>query len=83
MSKLRPLSAREVLRALGSFGFQVVSMRGSHAKLRRVLASGERQTLTVPLHRNLDQGTLHAIYRQAMRYVPEADLRPWFFTQDG
>jgi predicted RNA binding protein YcfA (HicA-like mRNA interferase family) len=83
MTKPRQLSARDVLRALGSFGFQVVSMRGSHAKLRRVLASGERQTLTVPLHRNLDQGTLHAIYRQAMRYVPEADLKAWFFTQDG
>lgn len=81
MTRLRQLSARDVLRALGSFGFQVVSMRGSHAKLRRILASGERQTLTIPLHRTLDQGTLHAIFRQAMRYVPEADLRPWFFTE--
>ena len=82
MTRLRQLSARDVLRALGSFGFQVVSMRGSHAKLRRVLESGERQTFTVPLHRTLDQGTLHAIFRQAMRYVPEADLRPWFFTEE-
>ena len=82
MTRLRQLSARDVLRALGSFGFQVVSMRGSHAKLRRVLASGERQTLTIPLHKTLDQGTLHAIFRQSLRYVPEADLRPWFFTQE-
>ncbi len=82
MTRIRQLSSRDVLRALGSFGFEVVSMRGSHAKLRRILTSGERQTLTVPLHKSLDQGTLQAIFRQAMRYVPEADLRPWFFTED-
>ncbi len=81
MSRLRQLSARDGLRALGSSGFQVVSMRGSHAKLRRVLATGDRQTLTIPLHKNLAPGTLHAIFRQALRYIPEADLRPWFFTQ--
>jgi predicted RNA binding protein YcfA (HicA-like mRNA interferase family) len=82
MTHLRQLSGRDVLRILDSFGFLVVSVRGSHAKLRRLLASGERQTLTIPLHKNLDQGTLHAIFRQAMRYVPEADLLPWFFADD-
>jgi predicted RNA binding protein YcfA (HicA-like mRNA interferase family) len=82
MTNLRQLSGRDVLRALGSFGFQVVSIRGSHAKLRRLLTSRERQTLTIPLHKNLDPGTLHAIFRQAMRYIPELDLRPWFFTEN-
>ena len=80
MSPLRRMSAREVLRALGSFGFQVVKTRGSHAKLRRVLPSGDRQTLTIPLHDELAAGTLRAIYNQACKYVPEADLRPWFFS---
>ena len=83
MTHLRRLSARDVLRALSSFGFQVVSIRGSHAKLRRVLASGERQTLTIPLHKSLAPGTLHAIFRQALRYIPELDLKPWFFTENG
>ena len=78
---LRQMSGRDVLKALGSFGFQVVTIRGSHAKLRRVLSSGERQTLTVPIHKKLAPGTLHAIYRQASRYVPEEDLREWFFTE--
>jgi predicted RNA binding protein YcfA (HicA-like mRNA interferase family) len=81
MSRLRQLSARDVLRALGSFGFQVVRIRGSHAKLRRVLANGDRQTLTVPLHKTLAPGTLHAIFRQSLRFIPESDLRPWFFTE--
>ena len=80
--RLRQLSAREVVRAFGSFGFQVLSVRGSHAKLRRVLSGGEKQTLTVPLHKKLAIGTLHAIYRQGLRYIPEADLRSWFFSED-
>ena len=79
--RLRPLTGREVLRALGTFGFEVVSTRGSHAKLRRVLADGTRQTLTVPVHRTLAAGTLHAIYRQALRYLPERELRRWFFDR--
>jgi predicted RNA binding protein YcfA (HicA-like mRNA interferase family) len=82
VARLRKLSGRDVLRALGKFGFEVVDTRGSHAKLRRVSASGERQILTVPLHKELAPGTLHAIFRQAMRFIPEADLRPWFFHEN-
>lgn len=81
MTHLRRLSSRDVLRALGSFGFQVVSIRGSHAKLRRALAGGQRQTLTIPVHKSLAPGTLHAIFRQTSRYIPEVDLKPWFFTE--
>lgn len=77
--RLRALGSRDVLRALGSFGFEVVSIRGSHAKLRQVTASGQTQILTVPLHRELAPGTLRAIYRQACRFVPEEALRPYFF----
>lgn len=79
MPRLRRLSGRDLLRIFGAFEFHVISTRGSHAKLRRTLADGERQTLTVPLHKELAPGTLYAIFRQALRYIPEADLRPWFF----
>jgi predicted RNA binding protein YcfA (HicA-like mRNA interferase family) len=77
--RLRRLAGRNVLRALNAFGFDVVSTPGSHAKLRRVLSDGTRQTLTVPLHRTLAGGTLQAILRQASRYVPESELRRRFF----
>lgn len=73
------MSGADVIRALRTFGFEVVATRGSHAKLRRVLAGGERQTLTIPLRDSLATGTAHAIFRQACRYVSEADLRPFFF----
>jgi len=77
--RLRTLRARDVLRALEAFGFEVALTRGSHAKLRRVLPTGEAQILTVPLHRELAPGTLRAIFRHACRFVPESELRPYFY----
>ncbi len=73
--KLKRLSAREVLRALGSFGFEVVSTRGSHAKLRRELPNGKVDILTVPLHKNFDVGTIHGIFRKASRFISESELK--------
>jgi predicted RNA binding protein YcfA (HicA-like mRNA interferase family) len=79
--KLRRLSGRDVVTILGRFGFAVHSQRGSHAKLRRGGSGGEKQTLTIPLHDELDAGTLTAIMRQASRYLPEEQLRPHFYTE--
>ena len=80
MPRLKRLKSREVLRILGGFGFEVVSMRGSHAKLVRISESGERQVLTVPMHSQLAIGTVRAIYRQAARFIPIEKLRPEFFS---
>ncbi len=82
MARLKRLAARQILGILGKFGFSVVSVRGSHAKLKREVEGGPSQVLTVPLHRELAPGTVQAIYRQALRFVPEADLRPHFFGTD-
>ena len=78
-SRLRRLSSRELCQALGRFDFEVVATRGNHAKLRRTTPGGARQTLTVPLHRELAPGTVQAIFRQTCRFVREKDLRPLFF----
>ncbi len=78
--RLRRLTSREVLRILHDFGFFVAGIRGSHAKLRRVLPDGTAQILVVPIHHHLPAGTLRAIYGQARRYLPESELRPRFFT---
>jgi predicted RNA binding protein YcfA (HicA-like mRNA interferase family) len=82
MARLRRLSSKQILRILHDLGFSVVSVRGSHAKLRRGLEGGGSQVLTVPLHRELAPGTVQAIYRQALRFIPEEDLRPRFFGDD-
>jgi predicted RNA binding protein YcfA (HicA-like mRNA interferase family) len=79
--RLKRLGSRDVLRILGLFGFEVQRTRGSHATLARTTAAGERQLLTVPLHKEVAPGTLQAIFRQAAKYVPAAELRRHFYTQ--
>ena len=80
MSKLRTLSGAEVIGILAEFSFGRVAQSGSHVKVRRVLANGTHQNLTVPLHKEIDRGTLLAIYRKALLYVPESELRHRFYT---
>ena len=80
MTRLRRLGSREVLTSLRKHGFEVAYARGSHAKLVRTLSSGERHVWVVPLHKSLASGTVRAIYRQALRFVPEAELRADFFV---
>jgi predicted RNA binding protein YcfA (HicA-like mRNA interferase family) len=80
LPRLRRLSGDELVSLLAQFGFVVHSQRGNHAKLRRITAAGTVQTLTVPRHRDLDVGTIHAIFRQAGRFVPEDELREAFFV---
>ena len=80
MPRLKILSGRDVIEILKEFGFEPVSQRGSHIKLRRIRKDTQAQNLTVPDHREIDRGTLHAIYRQASRYISESELRPHFYT---
>ena len=78
--KLRRLTSREILRLLHGFGFEVIAQKGSHAKLCREPPGGERQILTVPIHKGLAPGTILAIYRQARRFIPDSDLRLHFYS---
>ena len=83
MPRLKRLTSRDTLRILGRFGFEVVSMKSSHAKLVRAPLEGnteKKEILVIPLHRKMSVGTLHAIYRQACRFIPEDDLRKDFFS---
>ena len=80
MPKLRRLSGPEVVNILGGFDFMIFSQRGSHIKLRRLSETGEKQTLTIPNHPQLDTGTCKAIFRQATRYIDAMDLKPYFYS---
>jgi len=79
--KLKKLSGREVIRIFESFGFSIYTQRGSHVKLRKINSTGKKQILTVPLHTIIDIGTLKAIFRQASRYIPEDQLRKYFYME--
>ena len=78
MPKLRRLSAQEVIEILSQFGFEIISQKGSHIKLRR-LSQTRKETLTIPNHKQLDLGTCRAIYRQATKYISESDLYTHFY----
>lgn len=80
MPKLKNLSGADVVAIFESFGFAVSAQRGSHVKLKRKNGMAN-QTLTVPLHKEMDKGTLKAIYNQASRYIQENDLHPHFYSE--
>ena len=64
MPKLPTPSAREVIRALSSQGFQVVSQKGSHIKMKKI-APDETRIVIIPDHPEIPAGTLKSIIRQA------------------
>jgi predicted RNA binding protein YcfA (HicA-like mRNA interferase family) len=81
MPGLRSLSGADVVKILERFGFSVISIKSSHHKIRRVV-DAQKQTLHVPVHgkKALPPGTLKGIYRQALAYIPEPDLKPHFYA---
>lgn len=56
-------SGREIIKALEKADFFVVSRKGSHVKLRRIVPP--RRTVIVPDHREVAIGTFRSILRQA------------------
>ena len=78
MPKLKVLSGDDIIKILGSFGFIVAKQKGSHVKLVRI--KQQREILTIPLHKELDRGTLKAVFKQASKYVPEAELYNHFYS---
>ncbi len=80
MPRLRRLSGAEIIKILESFGFDVINIKGSHHKLRRIV-DDKKQTLHVPVHSSkpISTGTLSSIYKAACAYIPEDDLHPYFY----
>jgi len=61
MAKLPVVSGRELIKILTKhFGFRVLRQRGSHVTL-----TNDVSFITVPLHPELDRGTLRAILNDA------------------
>jgi predicted RNA binding protein YcfA (HicA-like mRNA interferase family) len=81
MPKPRALNGQEVVRILESFGFSILDQHGSHIKLRRIGQDATRETLTVPNHKELDRGTIISIFKQVCRYIPESELRSYFYSE--
>ena len=63
-NKLPRLSGKEVIKALSRVGFHPVCQKGSHVILAKETPNGKQSTV-VPLHNEIDKGTLLEIIRQA------------------
>lgn len=81
MPKLKVLSGEDVVKIFGYFGFFAVGQKGNHVKLKRKTSEGISQTLTIPKHKELDKGTLKAIYNQGLRFISEEKLLGYFFHE--
>ena len=62
--KLPRVSGKEVIKALSKVGFISVRQKGSHVIMRKETTEGTI-ALVVPLHREIDRGTLLEIIRQS------------------
>ncbi|MFQ6135126.1 MAG: type II toxin-antitoxin system HicA family toxin [Nitrososphaerales archaeon] len=54
------VSGRKVVKALSKVGFEVLYQKGSHVNMKK-----DDRFVTVPLHRELDRGTLTAIIAES------------------
>jgi predicted RNA binding protein YcfA (HicA-like mRNA interferase family) len=63
--KLPRLSGRETIRALQRLGFEQIRQKGSHVTLKKETSEGAIGCV-VPLHKELAEGTLRGILKQAL-----------------
>ncbi len=64
MPKLPVISGQILVAALMKRGFYVADQHGSHVKLKRQI-SGATLIVIVPMHKEVAQGTLRSILKQA------------------
>ncbi len=67
MKSPRSLSAKELIKLLKVYGYEIVSQKGSHIKVT-TQQSGEHH-LAIPNHNPLKAGTLNAIIKQAAEHL--------------
>ncbi|MBI2025557.1 type II toxin-antitoxin system HicA family toxin [Candidatus Kaiserbacteria bacterium] len=79
MPKPKRLSGLDIVRILEHFGFAVENQRGSHIKLSR-FEGDSKQVLLISNHKELKTGAVVGIFRQAVRYIPESELRRYFYA---
>jgi predicted RNA binding protein YcfA (HicA-like mRNA interferase family) len=80
MPKLRNLSGDDVVKIFINLDFFIIGQKGSHIKLRRII-DNEKQTLTIPQHKELDRGTLNAIIQQSSGYISSEEIQKHFYIK--
>jgi len=68
-SKWKTLSGEDIVKILQMFGFEIISQKGSHIKMRRINSAGSKETLVIPNHKTVSLGTLVSINNQTSNYI--------------
>jgi len=63
MKKLPRLSGKEVIKIISKIGFKTIRQKGSHVFMMKE-TENKKVTTVVPLHDEIDRGTLLEIIRQ-------------------
>ena len=79
MPKLRRLSGKDIIVFCEQHGFKVSRQKGSHVNLARIV-SESKQVVTIPNHKEIDRGTLHNIFKKLLPFIPEIELKKFFYT---
>lgn len=64
MTRLPRISGQEVVSILLQVGYTISGQRGSHIKMKKILPH-RKVTVIIPIHDELDRGTLLGIIDQA------------------
>ncbi len=70
MVKLKRVSGEQTIKKLQKAGFEVIRQRGSHVVLKKTTPNGDIGCV-VPMHKELANGTLHSILKQAQMTIDE------------
>lgn len=67
MKSPRSLSAKQLIKLLGIYGYEISHQRGSHIKV--TTQNGGEHHLAIPNHDPIKIGTLNAILRQVAEHL--------------
>lgn len=81
MPKLKRLSGKDVMVFCEQHNFKISRQRGSHVNLSRSVAES-KQVVTIPNHKEIDRGTLHNIFKKLSPFIPEVELKKFFYTDN-
>ena len=80
MPKLKILNSKEIIKILESYGFKMDSQKGSHIKLVKQ-TTFQKLVLIIADNKNLQKGTIKAIFNQASRFVDNEKLQEYFYSE--
>lgn len=81
MPKLKRLSGKDIIAFCEQNNFRISRQKGSHINLSRIV-SENKQVVTIPNHKEIDRGTLHNIFKKLLPFIPETELKKFFYTSN-